>query len=483
MRTKRNSKTRNTLSHRKKPNKKKLSRHGFFEKDSLDILRSAIDRMEKGFSKLPSTANRVRNNRTFEKVLFEVADRMEDNYPYFHPLYAGQMLKPPHPIARLAYMLALWINPNNHALDGGRASSAMEKEAVSEIANMFGWKTHVGHLTGGGTMANLEALWVAGQINPGKKVVASEQAHYTHSRISSVLGLKFDAVKCDHDGRMDIDALKEMLANGDVGTVVATIGTTATGAVDPLPRLLELKAQYGFRLHADAAYGGYFILAGNLNPETKSSFDKLSDVDSIVIDPHKHGLQPYGCGCVIFHDPRIARFYKHDSPYTYFTSKDLHLGEISLECSRAGASAVGLWATQRLMPLVKGGEFASSLNAGREAALKLYQRLKADNRFVTTGPPELDIVVWAPAARRVSEASQLSRMIFDEAAKRNLHLALAELPVHIFDSNMEKDGDTITCLRSVLMKPEHLEWIDSIWEILSVAINVAMGGGKRKRLA
>ena len=67
-------------------------------------------------------------------VLDEAAHRLGDNYPYFHPLYAGQMLKPPHPVARAAYALAMTINPNNHARDGGRASSAMEIEAVAEIA-------------------------------------------------------------------------------------------------------------------------------------------------------------------------------------------------------------------------------------------------------------------------------------------------------------------------------------------------------------
>src|SRR5258706_6417466 len=112
-------------------------------------------------------------------VLAEVADRLRDNYPYFHPLYAGQMLMPPHPVARLAYTLAMVINPNNHALDGGRASSAMEKEAVAEIAGMFGWEKHLGHLCGGGTMSNLEALWVASQLNPGKPVIVSAQAHDT----------------------------------------------------------------------------------------------------------------------------------------------------------------------------------------------------------------------------------------------------------------------------------------------------------------
>src|SRR5205807_2547939 len=146
------------------------------------------------------------------------------NYPYFHPLYAGQRLKPSHPVARLAYSLAMYINPNNHALDGGRATSALEKEEVSEIAAMFGWKEFLGHLCGGGTMANLEALWVAGQIHPGKKIVASEQAHYTHGRISGVLQLPFETVECDSLGRMDVNVLERRAARGDIRTVVATLG-------------------------------------------------------------------------------------------------------------------------------------------------------------------------------------------------------------------------------------------------------------------
>ena len=103
-------------------------------------------------------------------VMSQVAERMADNYPYFHPLYAGQMLKPPHPLARAAYALAMAINPNNHALDGGRASSRMEVEAVREIARMFGWTDHLGHLTSGGTFANLE-----GALD--RRPACSRQAH------------------------------------------------------------------------------------------------------------------------------------------------------------------------------------------------------------------------------------------------------------------------------------------------------------------
>jgi len=452
------------------------------EKDSLKLLGEALERLDAGFASLPAV-DPPADQRAIAGVLAEVADRLRDNYPYFHPLYAGQMLKPPHPVARLAYALAMWINPNNHALDGGRASSRMEKEAVAEIARMFGWELFLGHLCGGGTMANLEALWVASRLHPGGTIVASQQAHYTHRRISEVLGLRFEAIACDRNGRMDVDALERRLKAGGVGTVVATMGTTAVGSVDPLPAILALRERHGFRVHADAAYGGYFTLAENLAPEARRSYERLGEADSIVIDPHKHGLQPYGCGCVIFRDPQVGRFYKHDSPYTYFSSTELHLGEISLECSRPGAAAVGLWATQRMFPLIKGGEFARRLERSRAAALALYRKLEGNERFVTCFAPELDIVVWAPRADRVSEASRLARAIFDEAANRQLDLALADLPVEFLGpsaKSMERDKPTITCLRSVLMKPEHEAWIERIGAILDDATEAVLEGAPLK---
>ena len=223
-------------------------------------------------------------------------------------------------------------------------------------------------------MANMEALWIAGKLHPGKKIVASELAHYTHQRISGVLGLSFEKVGCDQYGRMNLDELEKILLKGGVGTIVVTTGTTGTGSVDPLTDIIELQKHYHFRIHVDAAYGGYFILADHLGEYTASQLMAASLADSIVIDPHKHGLQPYGCGCILFKDPEVGKYYKHDSPYTYFSSTELHLGEISLECSRAGASAVGLWATMEMFPLKQGGEFAKNLDRCRHAALKLVRK-------------------------------------------------------------------------------------------------------------
>jgi tyrosine decarboxylase / aspartate 1-decarboxylase len=444
------------------------------------LLAAAAHQLGTQFSHLPEVESIGPDEAAaMAAVLDETARRLGDNYPYFHPLYAGQMLKPPHPVARAAYALAMAINPNNHARDGGRASSAMEIEAVSTLAAMFGWAApgFLGHLTSSGTIANLEALWIAGQTAPGKRILASEQAHYTHQRISAVLQLPFASLASDCRGGLHLDALETELRKGDVGTVVVTLGTTAVGAVDPLDQVLQLREKYGFRIHVDAAYGGYFkLIPDALDEPARRAFAVIDQADSIVVDPHKHGLQPYGCGCILFRDPAVGRFYKHDSPYTYFTSHELHLGEISLECSRAGAAAVALWATHKLLPPVPGGEFARGLVRGRTAALELDRRLRADARFqaLAAAPPQLDIVVWKMAEASSALASERAQQIFDRCAARNLHLALVQLPHRWFgpETANAPANEKVTCLRSVLMKPEHESWFDRIWQMFSSACNI-----------
>lgn len=449
------------------------------ERRSLSLLAEAADALDEGYRDLPPFEPDV-DLDAMRPVLLEVARRMRDDFPFPHPMYAGQMLKPPLPIARLAYELAMWVNPNNHALDGGRASSAMEKEAVAAIAAMFGWSTHLGHLTSGGTVANLEALWVAGMLHPGKAIAASSQAHYTHARVSAVLRLPFRQLEVDRRGLVDLAKLEAALATGTIGTVVATLGTTSLGGVDPLPEILDLARAHGVRVHVDAAYGGYFRLADGLPPDAARAFARIDEADSIVVDPHKHGGQPYGCGCVLFRDPSVGSFYQHDSPYTYFSSAEHHLGEITLECSRPGAAAVALWATQRLRPLVRGGALAADLTAGLRHAARVHEELRGDPRFVAPIPPTLDIVVWAPRAPTASETSRLARRIYEEAAREHLHLALTQVPRALVEDGLPDlvwDAPTLTCLRACLMRPEHATWHDAIRAALSRATDRALDGG------
>src|SRR4051812_8941586 len=195
-----------------------------------------------------------------QEALAELAERLRNPYPYPDPRYAGQMLKPPAALAWAAYATAMLLNPNNHALDGGPATAEMEKDAVAQIAAMFGFRQHLGHLTASGTIANLEALWVARELHPDRAIVSGENAHYTHARVSAVLGARHETVAEDDRGRIDADALEARLKRGGVGTVVATPGTTALGAVDDVAAIAGLCETHGARLHVDAAYGGFFRL-------------------------------------------------------------------------------------------------------------------------------------------------------------------------------------------------------------------------------
>jgi glutamate/tyrosine decarboxylase-like PLP-dependent enzyme len=436
----------------------------------------AVRDWQAAFGEVRPDASVQVSDAQFATAFAEFTSRLTDNYPFFHPAYAGQMLKPPHPAAVAGYLAAMLINPNNHALDGGPATAAMEKEVVAQLAVMFGFTEHLGHLTTSGTIANLEALYVARELHPSLGIAYSAEAHYTHGRMCGVLGVQGTAVGTDAAGRIDLGELETVLASGRIGTVVATTGTTALGAIDQVHEVLAIATRHGVRVHVDAAYGGFFtLLAGQdgqagLDP---APWRAIAACDSVVVDPHKHGLQPYGCGAILFADPSVGRFYLHDSPYTYFTSGDLHLGEISLECSRAGAAAAALWLTFRLLPPEPGG-LGQVLAAGRRAALSLADLLRTSASLELYQPPELDIVCYLPVA------AGRSMTAIDGATARILRAGMADPAEPVFLSTLRvsadalrqrhpgvsADADATRILRSVLMKPEHEAFVPQLTERL-----------------
>ena len=423
----------------------------------------AIGDWQRGFGEFEPHESLHVSEADFDAAFAELAGRLTNNYPFFHPSYAGQMLKPPHPAAVAGYLAAMLINPNNHALDGGPATAEMEKDVVGQLAGMFGLPQHLGHLTTSGTIANLEALYVARELHPGRGIAYSAEAHYTHSRMCGLLGLAGTAVRADAAGRMDLGELDALLARGQIGTVVATAGTTGLGAIDPVHEILPIARRHGARVHVDAAYGGFFmLLAGAAGPAglDPAPWRSIGQCDSVVVDPHKHRLQPYRCGAVLFADPDVGRFYVHDSPYTYFTSSDLHLGEISLECSRAGASAAAAWLTFRLLPLTAAG-LGQVLAAGRHAALSWAEQLRASAVLDLYQGPELDIVTYFPAGQRrltaidASSAAMLQRGMTDPDAPVFLStLRVTADAMRERHADVAADADGARILRSVLMKPE-----------------------------
>ncbi|WP_084703952.1 pyridoxal phosphate-dependent decarboxylase family protein [Phaeacidiphilus oryzae] len=449
----------------------------------------AHERWAAAFGPMPAHPSLEVPESRFADAFDELTERLHapgGNYPFQHPRYAGQMLKPPHPAAIAGAVAAMQINPNNHALDGGPATAALEREAVAQLAAMFGYGDSgdtgdfggdfLGHLTTSGTIANLEALYVARESHPALGVAYGAEAHYTHGRMCALLGVESHSVPADARGRMDLDALAELLRGGRIGTVVVTAGTTGLGAVDPVDEAVELCARYGARVHVDAAYGGFFtLLAGDLGiPE--GPWRALARADSIVVDPHKHGLQPYGCGAVLFRDPAVGRFYLHDSPYTYFTSDELHLGEISLECSRAGAAAAALWLTFRLLPPTREG-LGEVLAAGRRAALRWAELIGGSELLTLYQQPELDILGYFPSPPAAGGGGSLDAI--DAASAAVLAAGMAPGSADpVFLSTLRVTAAAMAArhpalvpgagaggariLRSVLMKPESEGYVERL---------------------
>ena len=427
-----------------------------------------VEALRSSFGAFETHASQQADLGQVQAVLTDLVNRLQADHPYFHPSYAAQMLKPPHAVAVAAYLATMILNPNNHSQDASRATTPMEREVLKELAEMFEFpEDSLGHLTWSGTTANLEALWVGREINPGKAIAHSADAHYTHSRMSEVLDVESIAISVDSLGRMSLNDLEEKLKTGKIGTIVATLGTTGLGAVDPLADIILLARQYEARVHVDTAYGGFFKLIADteLAPEAARHYAAIKDADSVVVDPHKHGLQPYGCGAVLFKDVSVGRFYKHDSPYTYFTSADLHFGEIQLETSRAGAAAAAFWATTRVFPMTKDG-LGAILAAGYRAAQNWWQLLDQSDILQPYQKPELDIIAYLPRATSMSEIDRLSQAIFLQAEQaprtKQIHLATYMVkPNALFAHgiNVETDMAKARILRSTLMKPEHEHWV------------------------
>ena len=173
---------------------------------------------------------------------------------------------------------------------------------------MFGLPAQaLGHLTSSGTIANLEALWVARELHPARRSCTPPTPTTRTGACARCSGSRRVRCRALPDGRVDLDAIEARGARrGGVGTVVLTAGTTGVGAVDEIHAALASRERYGVRLHVDAAYGGFFTLLARTGLVPEAPYRAIGGCDSVVVDPHKHGLQPYGCGAVLFADPAVG---------------------------------------------------------------------------------------------------------------------------------------------------------------------------------
>lgn len=477
----------------------------------------------------------------FEDRLTELLGRLKHDVPFHSPRYAGHMVAEQTIPGVAGYFAAMLYNPNNIAPDAAPVTVRLELEAARMIARMLGHpEDGWAHLTAGGTIANLESLWIARSVKylplvvaevrdelglgapdactaddrarllgagpraalaayerlfrdaaaamgPGPAtaarvheailasrfhaaqrgmgsvaravgaapvVMAPETHHYSLDKAMDVLGLGRDAlvrVRVDAEFRMRTDDLEARLDEAErrgahVLAVVAVVGTTEEGAVDPIDRILEIRAareaagRPSFWVHTDAAYGGYLrtlTIPGRagLGPAASrvsvngaareiplqlphgsacDALERLGECDSITIDPHKLGYIPYPAGCVCFRSSLVKPLARQRAPYLADNPVDPETERLSetigvyvLEGSRPGAAAAAVWLSHTLIPLEASGHgqlvrqtirSACELHALLEHYPRLMQEAGADM------PPVRAVCLCAPGSNIVCYA-------------------------------------------------------------------------------
>lgn len=231
-----------------------------------------------------------------------------------HPRFFAFVPSPSNFISVMADLLASGFNVYAGTWLEGSGAAQIELVTVDWLRQMCGLPDSAGGLfVSGGSMANITALAVArhvklGSCSEGAVVYCSDQAHSSIERGLWVLGFQeyqLRKIECDGDFRLDLLALQDAVrvdrAEGLIPfCVVASAGTTNTGAVDPLPELADYCLHEGLWLHVDGAYGA----AAALCQRGKHLLAGLERVDSLALDPHKWLFQPYEIGCVLVRDRR-----------------------------------------------------------------------------------------------------------------------------------------------------------------------------------
>ena len=193
-----------------------------------------------------------------------------------------------------------------------------------------------GHFTSGASYGNLEALWQAKQQYPRRDTVfAAETAHYSIDKACQILGLKLQTIATDDEDKIALEPLRKACEITVPLAIIATAGTSASGAFDPLDDCIQIAQEFDAWCHIDAAWGGYLKLL----PERNAIFgQRLSQANSLCFDPHKAWAQPKPSSVLLYNQPA--------GPMMSFEADYLqHQPDSRLSGSQGGEAFLPLWLT------------------------------------------------------------------------------------------------------------------------------------------
>lgn len=322
--------------------------------------------------------------------------------------------------AALADFLACAVNRYTGVRQAAPALVRLEEVAIGWLAGLMGYPASAGGiLTSGGSLSNLAAIVAAREDRLGDAIArgvlyVSSETHHSVAKAARIAGLRaaqVRAVAVDERFRMRPEALaaaihEDAAAGRSPFLVVPSVGTTNTGAVDPLPEILEIARAHALWVHCDAAYGGFFRLA----PGGASLMPGIEECDSITLDPHKGLFLPYGTGCLLVRD-RGALQRAHSLGADYLQDvggEEPSFADLSPELSR-DFRGLRLWLPLKLHGV---GAFREALAEKRALALLAHEALAAEPElFEILDPPQLSVVAFALRGADDATSAELLRRV------------------------------------------------------------------------
>lgn len=344
------------------------------------------------------------------------------------------------PVAALGDLYASVLNQNVTAWRSAPAAVTIERTVVRWIAEAIGCQGFTGSLVSGGSSANLMGLAMAREATvPANEegarpcaVYASAEVHMSVPKALALLGVgraRLRLIPVDDGFRMRTDALaaaieRDRRAGIPAIAVVATAGTTSTGAVDPLRQIADIARTWGLWLHVDGAYGGLAAMAA------PGLFTGLAQADSISLDPHKWLYQPLDCSMLLYRDAGAARrTFAYTGEYARSLSGDRVEGfaffEESAELSRR-FRALKLWLSLRYHGI---GQFRAAIRKDLGHAQLLARLITAEPALELLAPVELSTVCFRWKDAPAEELDRRNTAILHEVIRRG-RVCLSNASVH-----------------------------------------------------
>jgi L-2,4-diaminobutyrate decarboxylase len=334
--------------------------------------------------------------------LQSISQLLDYSLQLHHPSYMGHQVCPPFPLGAIGDFVISTLNQSTAVWEMSPFATMIEKEVVGWLSANIGFQSGAaGTMVSGGSAANLTGLlaararWRGDSRPPGVRpvILCSADAHYSIARAAEIMGMGPDdvvKVETDERHRMDITALDGILealedTDRSVMAIVATAGSTATGAFDRLGDIAGLRDRYRTWLHVDAAHGASVVLS----PSLRRLVAGIEHADSVAWDPHKMLWMPLSLGAILVRNGEwLRRAFSADAPYLFDAERSsLNLGEMTIQCSKR-ADAVKLW----LMLRCAGEEpFRAALERVTSVTRELCDLVMDSPDFEAMHEPELNI--------------------------------------------------------------------------------------------